>query len=130
MELREGKKTDNMRQTQRIMHDLQLVVCGRFAKHGLLACFNDKHCLILTKESKPTVFASNLIRDHNSKLYFMSFTSKPVIKDIKVLLTKQSRTISTLAHTPRPPHIQEPSANGPQQLNGWVTKNTISSNNL
>ena len=66
----------------------KLLSMGEFAEHGLLACFNDNCCLIVTKESKPTVVASGL-RDKNSKLYFMSLTSKRDIKDTDMLLTKQ-----------------------------------------
>lgn len=65
-----------------------LLSVGEFAEHGLLACINDKCCLIIIKESKLTIVASDL-RDKNSKLYFMFLISKPNIKDIDVFLTKQ-----------------------------------------
>jgi hypothetical protein len=92
MELGEGK-----RQPIWDILDIPCMTCillsvGEFPEHGLLACFNDKCCLIIIKESKLTIVASDL-RDKNSKLYFMFLISKPNIKDIDVFLTKQIEQI-------------------------------------
>lgn len=61
---------------------------GELMDSGMLACFDAKHCLIMTKDPKPIVVASG-IRDNNSKLYHLSLTNNLEDKSNNAFLTGQ-----------------------------------------
>lgn len=52
-----------------------LLSVNELADNGLLACFDDKRCLIDTKDPEPITIA-NGVRDNNSRLHFLYLTGR------------------------------------------------------
>lgn len=64
-----------------------LLSVGKLTDSGLLASFDVEWCLVVTKDTEPSVVASGF-RDNNSKLYYLLLTDAPSINTNDILLTE------------------------------------------
>lgn len=65
-----------------------LLFMGKLTNNFLLICFYTKQCLIVIKDSKSMIVASDL-KDNNSKLYYLLLTNSLNVNSYDLFLTKQ-----------------------------------------